>query len=365
MVAALRGITSFRLLVGMLAIVGLLVVVTAPSANAASLTDLSLTMDDTSPGATGVIHDFTFEVGTSGNIKAVKFEYCDSASGTCVAPTGLDASSAAIDTAGTVDAYDAWDVTADANTITASDSADVNATSTVSLAFDTITNVGATNDTEPTIFYVRVTTYSDEAASVVVDGPSVLASAVIPTISLTGTQDAILELTVDGVNNGVTVDDSKDTTATSTATTLPFGNFKALNTAGAESKALAHTINVVTNGSTGYTATVTGGANAMSRVGGGATISYIADDSEWDDDPETGDSGFGVAADGGDAPAAFDNDTDSVLEYFGIASAVTIASDSAPTSGQDTTVVYRVQVEATQAAGDYSGSIDYTVLPNF
>ena len=51
MVAALRGITSFRLLVGMLAIVGLLVIVTAPSANAASLTDLSLTMDDTSPGA--------------------------------------------------------------------------------------------------------------------------------------------------------------------------------------------------------------------------------------------------------------------------------------------------------------------------
>ena len=44
---------------------------------------------------------------------------------------------------------------------------------------------------------------------------------------------------------------------------------------------------------------------------------------------------------------------------------MTLASVNAPTAGVDTMVVYRVQVNVTQAAGDYTGTINYTVLPNF
>ena len=35
-----------------------------------------------------------------------------------------------------------------------------------------------------------------------------------------------------------------------------------------------------------------------------------------------------------------------------------------PTNGADTTVIFRVQVDATTPAGDYTGNVNYTVLPN-
>ena len=192
----------------------------------------------------------------------------------------------------------------------------------------------------------------------------------IPAITVSGTQDAILELTVAGVSTGTIVDDSgggaeKQTTATSTATTLPFGAFVPLNIGSPSSRALAHTISVVTNGATGYDASVEGGTNAMDRDGGGGSIGYLTpEDVEW---LEASEEGFGVAADGAQAPAQYDTDTNDVLEYFGVESGgpQIVASYTGPTLAVNTTVVFRVQVDATQPAGDYSGSINYTVLPKF
>ena len=192
-----------------------------------------------------------------------------------------------------------------------------------------------------------------------------MASAVIPVISVSATQDAILTLTVSGVNSGVNVDDNKGTTATSTATTLPFGTFLPLNAAGATSTVVAHTINVQTNGATGYSASVEGSASvALTRSGGGADIDFISPtNAEW---LEASELGMGISASGADADASFD-DGSSILEYFDApsGSALTLASDAAPTNGVDTTVVYRAQVDVIQAAGEYSGTINYTVLPNF
>ena len=228
---------------------------------------------------------------------------------------------------------------------------------------------GLTNPSEvsgPTTFFVRITTYSDTGLTSAVDGPSQVASAVIPVVSVSATQDAILTLTVSGVNSGVNVDTNKGTTATSTATTLPFGTFLPLNAAGATSTVLAHTINVQTNGATGYIASVQGGSTvAMSRTGGGADISFVATETVWN---EASTEGMGVSASGADAAADFDdNPADGTLEDEPISSAtaaLTLASDSAPTNGVDTTVIYWAQVDVIQAAGEYSGTINYTVLPN-
>jgi hypothetical protein len=230
----------------------------------------------------------------------------------------------------------------------------------VTIAFDGITNPTAS---VPTTFFVRITTFDDTGLTTAIDGPSQVASAVIPKITVTGVQDAILELTVTAVNQGTSLDSGKGATAASTASSLPFGNFLPLNTSGATSTAVAHTVKVVTNGTTGYSASVDGDDSAaLTRVGGGATIAYVSSDIEW---TEGSTLGLGVSASGAQAPADFDTEPNSTLEYFPIASALTIASASAPTSGVDTLVVFRAQVDATQAAGDYSGTINYTVLPNF
>ena len=137
----------------------------------------------------------------------------------------------------------------------------VTSSATTTIAFDSVQNPSPSGG--PTTFFVRITTYNSTTldSGNIIDGPSQVSSAVIPVVTVSGTQDAVLSLTVSSVGNAVTVGDglsgdSKTTDATSTATSLPFGTF---NPTG-DSRAVAHTINVVTNGGNGYSATVDGGS---------------------------------------------------------------------------------------------------------
>ncbi len=360
-----RIILSAMLLVSMMAS-------SVPTASAASLSSMSLTLSSSQPDATGVTHTFAFTTATAGTVKGVEFEYCTTGSGSCTTPTGLSTTGASIDTGATSpNDFDAFNIDVSANGLVAMTDTTgyVDSGSAVTIALGGITNLSEVSG--PTTFYVRVATYSDTGLSSVIDGPSQIVSAVIPVITVSGTQDAILELTVSGVSSSTTVgdaSDSKSTTEASTATTLPFGNFLPLTTGGAASKAVAHLINVKTNGTSGYTASVQGGASAMTRVGGSETIGYISADHDW---VENASVGFGVnAQDAGGAgneanEGVFGTVGGDTLDYEAIGSAATLASTSVPTAGVDTMVVYRVQVNVTQAAGDYTGTINYTVLPNF
>ena len=345
-----------------------MVVGSIPVAQAASLTSMTLTLSTSAPDATAVTHTFDFAVGTAATIKGIKYEYCTSGSGACAAPTGLDTSSAVIDAGGTDNEFDTWTPSATTNSISITDATGNSSNTSPIIAFSGITNPSGST---PTAFYVRITTYSDTGLSSVVDGPSQVVSAVIPVITVSGTQDAILELTLSGVSSGTTVGDASDTkstTATSTANTLPFSTFAPLGADTPESKVVAHTINVVTNGALGYSASVVGGAAAMTRTGGSETIGYVGANTGW---IEASTAGFGVNAQdvaGGGNEAnepVFGTVGGDNLDYEPISSAVTLASASAPTAGNDTLVVFRVQIQVTQAAGDYTGSVNYTVLPNF
>ncbi|MFQ5860426.1 MAG: hypothetical protein ACE5IG_02610 [Dehalococcoidia bacterium] len=349
------------------------VLTTVPLAYAASLTSLSLTLSSSVPDDTGVTHTFDFTVGTGGaTIRGIQYLYCTTGSGACTTPTGLSTTSAAIDAAGTDNEFDLWTVNAVTNGTVSITNATGDSTNTSPIiAFSGITNPSASGGA-PTSFYVRITTYSDTGLTTVIDGPSQVVSAVIPAIVVSGTQDAILDLTVSAVSAGVSIGDSgdvKSTTSASTATTLPFGTFAPLGTGGEESKAVAHTISVVTNGAAGYSASVQGGATAaMTREGGTETISYVAANTDW---VELSTAGFGVNAQDAAGAGNEANETEfgtvagNTLQYEPISSAVTLASNTAPTAGVDTNVAYRVQVSGTQAAGDYSGTVNYTVLPNF
>jgi len=351
-----------RVLVSALLLLSMMVSAIPVAYAAGSLTGMTLTLSNSAPGGTPV--DYTFAWTASGtSIEGLKLQFCQAASGTCSAPGGDFVSTGGSMGAGNFSVGNGWTGTFTSNgTITATGSADT-ATS-VSQVISGITNTGAASDVIATVFYVWITTYSDVGLTTVVDGTSVLASAVIPAVSVTGVQDAILELTVSPV--GITAigdaGDTKNTTATSTATTLPFGTFAPLTTGGEESKAVAHTVNVKTNGATGYAASVKGGSAAMTRSGGSEIVGYVsASPTDWVEDSTTG---FGVNAQGGDAETGTFG-TSGTYSYHSIATDLTLASDSAPTAGVDTTVVYRVQVAVTQAAGSYSGTVNYTVLPNF
>ncbi|MCH7655705.1 MAG: hypothetical protein IIC95_06930 [Chloroflexi bacterium] len=332
-------------------------------AQAASLTSMTLTLSDSEPGATAT-YDFAWTGSTSAK-QGVRLEFCQEASGSCTLPAGdFDSTSASL-VSGTFFDAGGWAVDASGNGVIDLSSSVADSQGAITVGISGIVNTGTTSTTEPIVFYVRITTYSDESLTTPLDGESVVASAVIPVISVTGTQDAILQMTVAGAT-GTVDNSSKSVTGTATATALPFGNFVPLGITSPtpSSRALAQTINVVTNGVTGYTASVQGEANAMTRSGGSETIGYVASDVEWVEGIG-GTAGFGVSAEGGHAPASFDTDTNSALEYEPISSSLVIASNSAPTNGADTTVIFRVQVDATTPAGDYSGSVNYTVLPNF
>lgn len=358
----------FQVLLGAIILVAGAITLVIPTADAASLTSMSLTMSDTRPGQTGVEHTIGFTAsGTA--IRAIKFEYCTTASGTCTAPTGFDTDTPAI-TAATTPAsiLSLWagNVTSTTNTITISDGAAITDTG-FSIIFDDLVNVGTTSDTTATVFFVRISTFAEADATSAVDGTSAMGAAVIPGVSVSGTQDAILAMTVGALPGSTSIDTDpvKSTTDASTATTLPFGTF---DPTGPVSKALAQTVTVNTNAATGYSVTVAGdAAAAMTRSGGGGTISFISDNTAW---VETGSptEAFGISAKDGDAPATFDDDgVAGTQEYFSAASGspLTVASSAVPVSSSATTVIYRVQVAATQAAGTYTGRMDYTTLPNF
>ena len=191
---------------------------------------------------------------------------------------------------------------------------------------------------------------------------------------MTGQQDAILEMTIGAVNALVTVGDADDdelasgldkrTTATSTATSLPFGVFRPVTTTGQVSKTVAQTINVKTNGTTGYTASVAGDSpDGLTSNAGANSISYVATSTNWIENATTG---FGVNAQNGEAiTGTFGTVGGNDFSYHPIAPALNVANAPGPTAGANTTVVFRVQIPVTQAAGDYTGNIDYTVLPGF
>lgn len=360
-ITKMRGAAA-KAIVALAAVVGIMGSVLFV-AQAASLTSMTLTLSDSEPGATAT-YDFAWTGSTSAK-QAVRLEFCQEASGSCTLPAGdFDSTSASL-VSGTFFDAGGWAVDASSNGVIDLSSSVADSQGAITVGISGIVNTGTTSTTEPIVFYVRITTYSDEPLTTPLDGESVVASAVIPVISVTGTQDAILQMTVAGAT-GTVDNSSKSVTGTATATALPFGNFVPLGITSPppSSRALAQTINVVTNGVTGYTASVQGEANAMTRSGGSETIGYVASDVEWVEGIG-GTEGFGVSAEGGDAPASFDTDTNSALEYEPISSSLVIASNSAPTNGADTTVIFRVQVDATTPAGDYSGSVNYTVLPNF
>ncbi|MDQ3123548.1 MAG: hypothetical protein M3Q14_02610 [bacterium] len=123
-------------------------------------------------------HTFTFDAGTTGTIRALKFEYCTTAINACTGPAGMDADTTPAVLTQTnegvtftnlyaINAGSSTNTTllytnATGNTFTAGTGG------TIVFAVDDVTNPTSTGN-----YFVRMTTYSDAAATTAVDNGTV------------------------------------------------------------------------------------------------------------------------------------------------------------------------------------------------
>lgn len=176
-----------------MAAIGLTPILYQNTAQAAQLTNRSLTLSSSADGTTalgqGVTYTFQFNLATSGNVGSMQFEFCEQPLGTCDAPDGMDASGTSIGTntinggAGNFVLGDTTDApTANRVRIERTPGA-ATAGHTVIVALEDIDNPTLAGN--GTSFYARITVYSDAAYSAAVDD-GVVAGAIVDQLTVTG-----------------------------------------------------------------------------------------------------------------------------------------------------------------------------------
>jgi hypothetical protein len=177
----------------------IMVLVTAPllllsqTVSAAQLEPRSLHITNSIEGATGVTYTFTFTPATSSDIQSMYFESCNTAVGTCVAPTGLNlegtatltsgwAGSPTAPTANTSDTTPACNVVSNL-CITWTDTTAQSTSTPLVVTVTGVTNQSSSSTCSATAnctFFVRMFTYSDTAFTTLVDSGNVASSTTQP-----------------------------------------------------------------------------------------------------------------------------------------------------------------------------------------
>ncbi|MEM6997497.1 MAG: hypothetical protein AAF413_01155 [Patescibacteria group bacterium] len=204
-----------------LASAGLLPLLASSSVDAAQITDRVLTLSTSEGDATGVTHDYGLTIpGDASTMQSMEFLYCTTPLGTCTAPTGLDASSAAI---GTPTGLTGWSVgtnTANLIQVTRTDATNVAADTPMTIDFTGVTN--PTMTAPYTTFYVRVNTYTDTAYTTDRDNGTV-AGALTQQLIINGRVQERLEFCVAAIDDGDTFASGEDCSNFPTNQTIDIG----------------------------------------------------------------------------------------------------------------------------------------------
>jgi len=172
-------------------IIGLMIMLVAmylavPTGKAADLNNREVKISDSRPSQTGVDYDFEADESTATDLYCLKVEFCDAATGSCNAPSGMNWDSPDLGTAG-----DWANLTPGNWGINATDTTWITATTVVaseqlgtdgSWVFGNITNPSAT-----TTAFARLTTYSNQDCSTGEEDSGVVAFAIIGGITVTAT----------------------------------------------------------------------------------------------------------------------------------------------------------------------------------
>lgn len=263
-------------------------VLTAQNAYAAQLTSRSLTLQADTVGGSApyvtngnlVKHKFTFSAPANTQLGSIRFQYCTTAANSvatpnCVAPTGLNVTSATVENESGVTGWTATTVPVASNefvlTRTTAVSSivdnDPNGTNTImSYTFNGIVPPSTTNTT----FYVRITTYENTDGATSPRDAGVVAASTATPIRITGTMPESLVFCTGRTVPVITATTVPDC-ANATAGTIGFDKlFSPTDTAAATSQMAAST-----NATFGYVitvngATLTSGSNTITGMQGGA-----------------------------------------------------------------------------------------------
>lgn len=320
------------------------------AASASPITKRSVVMGSSVANAS-TSYDFTF-TATSGTIKSIKFQACDTASTGACTHTGAaaDFSSALATINGTptglggagswtIDDTDTSALRIKNNSNTGTPSADA------IVKFNSVHNPSAANAT----FYIRITTYSDDAWTTPASGldNGVIAVSTAAAVVVTATVDETLSFTLTNSAAMTNPTPSSYGTATSTFT-------------------------VGTNAATGYSVAykpantlTTADSKTIDAMPAKATLSAAGSAKEF---------GINLAANGvqvagsaipsGGHGAAF-SDYATANQFIFKTSGDNIAQSTVASNNTVYTVSYIANVTSETAAGAYSTNIDYVATANF
>lgn len=354
-------------------------------ANASSLSSYKVNIGDSRAGV-ATYHNFTFVTPSTTNIKSITFQYCTTPSGSCTAPSGMIL--AASPALGTVSGIGGSGYTPTSTSSNCTGSGNTNCTLTLTVTTPAAQTAGATvivpfvtGVTNPTTvntsYYARITTL--DGSSVTIDGPNSAAFAILDTtsIAVSASVDPNFTFSVaaatSGSVNGDTITDSN-----TTATSIPFGTL----TAGTGVVA-AHDLTVTTNAGSGYTITASHSANAQTGnppLTSGATnnIDTFNDSGASNASPATWSAPAGTTANSD--TGYFGYTTNDATLCTGTANRFTnggpkyagtttigqeVACNSSAISSDTTRVGWKIQVNAVQPAGTYTGTVILIATPTY
>ena len=182
--------------------------------SASQITNRSLSISSSVPAATSVTYIYSFEPATTGTIQSIFLQSCTTAVGACTAPSGINlqagtmtmtsgwAGSVTSLTKNTTNSTPACNVTTNM-CYTWTDATNQTAGSALVATVTGETNPGTTGctNTNPNncTFFVRMTTYSDNALTTAVDSGTV-AAAITQTYTVNATVQEQLSFCVGSVN---------------------------------------------------------------------------------------------------------------------------------------------------------------------
>lgn len=326
------------------------VLAVVPVAEAAGLSARSDSMSSSQAGVMSN-HVVSATTATASSIGSIKFEFCTTATGACVVPTGVVTTSASL--AGQTGAVGFTMVNAvnGAPYLTRTASA-LGAGVPVSYALNSITNPTTVNQT----FYVRMTTYSGtDGATGAVDTGTIAVSTAQP-VQLTGVTPEIL---VFCVGTAIVSDCS-----TVSGNLLDFGDFDPLVTRTGTSVMQAQT-----NAANGYTITVNGttlasGANTITalatQTASATSTAQFGLNLRANSTPPVGTEPAGGAGAIGAPVASY-----ATANQYRFNSGDVVASAPAPTNANTFTSSYIVNIGGNQAAGVYTATMTYICTASF
>lgn len=275
---------------------------------------------------------------TTASIGSVKFEFCDSATGTCNLPGGVVTTSASL-TAQSPGGFTIQNGVNGAPYITRT-AASINSGVAMSFTLNNITNPTTANLS----YFVRITTYTGtDGATGPVDNGTVAMSTAQP-VQLTGVTPEILVFCV-GTSIG------SDCTSVA-GNAIDFGDFSPTATRTGTSVMQAQT-----NAANGYAITV----NGTTLSSGVNTIAALA--SQTASTLGTGQFGLNVTGVGGGSGTVNANYNNGTLYRFN--SGDTVAGAGAPTNANTFTSNYIVNIGGAQAAGVYTATMTYICTAGF